>query len=91
MPGERRASASWCVMRSNTKLKNLIKREIERGNWKLIELAEEIGVDSYRIGRYLNLNRYEPRGANTLTQYDLVNLAKTLGIKIELKVTFDDE
>jgi antitoxin component HigA of HigAB toxin-antitoxin module len=84
MSGKPSPSASWCFLRHNVVLRDLIRIKMERENLNIKDLADRIGFAPYRIGRYLLFRK------QGLTQYQLVALCKELGIKLDLTIGLND-
>ena len=78
---------SWCIIRSNGKLKTAIKFKMESNNIHYTEIAKIAGVRPYRVSNYLN-NVHEG-GRPSLTQSQIVMICEGLGIGIKLDIEFN--
>ena len=75
---------SWCILRSNGRLKTAIKFRMESKNIHYSEIAKIAGVRPSRVSNYLN-NLHEG-GRPSLTQSQIVKICEGIGIGVRLDV-----
>lgn len=76
---------NWCFLRTAPNLRAAVKYRIAQLDIPQGQLAKESGIPQYRISSYLN-GMDKP-----LSQYQLLQLCKYLGITVDLKVGFSEE
>ncbi len=84
----------YCLVRCNSDLRLLIKRQVEVRGVSLKQISQDTGISMPRISEYLNhhyldLVRQKGQGVPYITQLDLLALARHLGIKISLKFEYE--
>jgi hypothetical protein len=82
MGGTRSVASKWCLLRDDTTLRTAIVYKIKSQKLRLADLERETGIQAYRISRYINGRKPH------LSQFQLVSLAKFLGIQVTLETTF---
>lgn len=75
----------WCFLRSSPKLRAAIKFRMEQMGIRSQDVAKGAGINNTRLSSYLN-GMHKP-----LTQYQLIQLCKFLGLEVDLQVTIKDE
>lgn len=86
-PGDRgykSPSSTWCLLRDSTEIHAAIQHKMKQKQLTLTKLSEISGIAKYRISMFLN--RRKPN----LTQFQIMSLAKILGIEINLTVKFTE-
>jgi hypothetical protein len=76
---------TWCFLRDSTKLKAAIRYQINKRNLLIKDLGKISGVAPDKISKYLT-GSY----ARSLTQFQLVSVARALGIEIDITISYTD-
>lgn len=80
MAGRITPSSYWCMIRSSPKLRELVKYKLEQKDKTLKEICKEIGIKQSRLSKYLN-NR-----SPNITQFQLMQVLRYLGIEVTLDI-----
>jgi len=81
------SSFKYCILRSNSRLRQLIRLQIKRKQSSLLKVCSENEIDYSRIQRYMSTAYFERGTKNYASQKDVVALAHALGIQIDLSFT----
>lgn len=74
--------AKWDMLRDSQTLRELIKRRMDEEDLSMASLSEKSGIPYDHIRQYLK-GKYRWKG---ISQYNLVKLADSLGIKVNLEI-----
>ena len=78
------SSFKYCVLRSNSRLRQLIKLQIRRKQSSLLKVCSENELDYQRIQMYMSTPYFEKGNRNYASQKDVMALAHALGIQVDL-------
>ncbi len=79
-------SFKYCILRSNSRLRSLIKLQIKRRQTSLKKVCEEHEIDYDKLRKYM-ADPYFERTPNYASQKDVMALAHVLGIQVDLSFT----
>jgi hypothetical protein len=79
-------SFKYCILRSNSRLRSLIKLQIKRKQTSLKKVCEEHEIDYDKLRKYM-ADPYFERTPNYASQKDVMALAHVLGIQVDLSFT----
>ena len=79
-------SFKYCILRSNSRLRSLIKLQIKRKQTSLKKVCEEHEIDYDRIRKYM-AEPYFERTPSYASQKEVMALAHVLGIQVDLSFT----
>lgn len=80
-------SFKYCILRSNSRLRQLINLQIKRRQTSLLRVCKENELDYPRIQKYMSLPYFDRDNKNYASQKDVMALAHTLGIQVDLSFT----
>jgi hypothetical protein len=76
----------YCFLRSNTRLKEVIKARIKQRQTSLPQVCEKAGLDYSRLYFYLNKPYYDTTLSRYASQKEVLALAGYLGIEIDTRI-----
>lgn len=79
-------SFKYCILRSNSRLRSIIKLQIKRKQTSLKKVCEEHEIDYDKLRKYM-ADPYFERTPNYASQKDVMALAHVLGIQVDLSFT----
>jgi len=79
-------SFRYCIVRSNSRLRELIRLQIKRKQTSLHKVCNENELDYTRLSRYMAEPYFDPT-LPYASQKDVIALAHTLGIQVDLSFT----
>lgn len=74
----------YCILRSNTKLKDLIRLQIKRKQTSLAEVCSRKNLNYNLLLAYMNTPFFDSYGKPYASQKDVVALALSVGIDVGL-------
>lgn len=80
-------SFKYCILRSNSRLRQLINLQIKRKQTSLHRVCNEHELDYARIQKYMTLPYFDRDNKNYASQKDVMALAHVLGIQVDLSFT----
>lgn len=75
----------YCILRSNTRLKELIRLQIKRRQTSLAEVCRKNNLNYAELREYLATPFFDSVGKNYGSQKDVFALATIMGIRVDLK------
>lgn len=79
---KRKPTSTWCIIRNNGTLRELIRRRMDDEGMKMQDLADKSGVPYDQIRQYLKKYDYE----KGMSQWNVLEVAKALGIQVGLDI-----
>jgi predicted RNase H-like nuclease (RuvC/YqgF family) len=76
----------YCFLRTNTRLKEVIKARIKQKQSSLQKVCDKAGLDYSRLYFYLNKPYYDTSVDRYASQKEVLALAAYLGIDIDIRV-----
>jgi lambda repressor-like predicted transcriptional regulator len=76
----------YCFLRTNTRLKEVIKARIKHRQQSLRTVCEKADLDYSRLYTYLNKSYYDRTLTRYASQKEVLALAAYLGIDIDIRV-----
>ena len=74
---------SWCLFRQDPRLREVFAIRVK--DFNMTELCRELDID------YFNFKSWKSgRTPKAITQYDLFRLCRRMGLKVSLKVEYED-
>lgn len=81
---ERTSIQKWNFLRENSLVRGAISFKRDERGLTNIELGELIGVDPHKVRRYFNCE------TPNLNNYEIVSLAKKLGLDLDISIKIDN-
>jgi hypothetical protein len=80
MSGKRSPVSSWCILRDDTEIRDLLQYRMNKKGYTTLHIQKAIGIENGRLSKYF---RYiKPN----MTQYEFVRLAKYLGVELTVNI-----
>lgn len=77
-------SFKYCILRSNTRLKELIRLQIKRRQTSLMEVCRKNNLNYDELRSYMATPFFDSIGRTYASQKDVFALATVLGIRVDL-------